>query len=450
MRWTIRAQLLVPLLALLGAMAGLGGWSAVTAAERTGRRQLAHHLRSLAHNLATANYPLRAHVLAQIKDLSGADLVVVGGEHPGATLPVGVRDWPPPLGPAEADQLEPGPALDVNGQSYFCNGVGLRPDGPNAGAVVYILYPEQRWLAERWAGLGPSLAWQAAGGLAAAAVVGLVTHRFARRLQAVQEQTGHIAAGDFRPLALTGLGDELDALAQSVNDMAAKLAQLQDAMARTERFRLLGQVSGGLAHQLRNGLTGARLALQVQAREQAGAANREGLDVALRQLTLMEKQVQRFLNLGKADAPRQVACSLRSLVNEAVELVQPRCRHALITLTWEPPAEPLDLAGDPDQLGHLLLNLLGNALDAAGPGGEVAVSAGRDKQRLWVAITDNGPGPPADVAGKLFEPFVTAKPEGIGLGLAVARQVAEAHGGEVNWHRRDGRTVFHVELGPKV
>ena len=143
---------------------------------------------------------------------------------------------------------------------------------------------------------------------------------------------------------------------------------------------------------------------------------------------------------------------MRALVGEAVALLQPQCRHAGIELRWQPPVEELTLSGNLGQLQQLFFNVLGNAVEAAGPGGWVQVECGlKDRAfAIVVEVTDSGPGPPAELAARLFEPFVTAKPEGVGLGLAVARQVAEGHGGGVSWSRKDGHTCFRIELAGRA
>jgi signal transduction histidine kinase len=248
-------------------------------------------------------------------------------------------------------------------------------------------------------------------------------------------------------MPLPARDDELRDLTRSVNEMAQQLAQFQKTVQSTERLRLLGQVSGGLAHQLRNGLTGARLAVQLHLRETAQHIDATALEVALRQLTLLETHVKRFLDLGRTGPTRWEPCSLTALVNESVDLLQPQCRHAGIALRWTPAAGPLMLMGDPGQLQQVLVNLLGNAIEAAGEGGSVEVRAGVGPvQTLFLEVLDTGPGPPEEVASRLFEPFVTSKPEGVGLGLAVARQVVEGHGGRISWLRREGRTCFRLEF----
>jgi signal transduction histidine kinase len=227
--------------------------------------------------------------------------------------------------------------------------------------------------------------------------------------------------------------------------MADRLARLQQAVQTTERLRLTGQLAGGLAHQLRNGVTGAKLALEVFLSEHEGH-DIEALAVTRRQLTLMEANLRRFIDLGRPGAGRREPVSLTALLTDVVEVHRPRCKHAGIELRWDPSTAETRVTGDAGQLGDLFANLIGNAVEAVAGGGEVAVSLQSLPDAVTVEVADTGPGPPTDVAARLFEPFVTGKPEGIGLGLAVARHAAEAHGGRITWRRAAGRTVFRVEL----
>jgi signal transduction histidine kinase len=224
-----------------------------------------------------------------------------------------------------------------------------------------------------------------------------------------------------------------------------QLRQSEAAVQKGERLRLLGQVSGGLAHQLRNGVAAAKLALQLHTRS-CSVEDDESLDTARRQLARVEADLARFLDLGRGDVPRR-PCSIVEIVEEAVSLLRPRCRHADVQLCWESPlAEPI-VHGDPGRLGHILVNLLANAVDAAGAGGSVEVTADATAtSRCVIEVWDDGPGPDAEVARRLFEPFATGKADGVGLGLFVARQAADAHGGRLDWRRECGRTCFRLEL----
>jgi signal transduction histidine kinase len=140
-------------------------------------------------------------------------------------------------------------------------------------------------------------------------------------------------------------------------------------------------------------------------------------------------------------------CSIGTLLGEVIELLRPQCRHGRIDLRWQRPETEAVVSGDAGQLTQLFLNVIGNAGEAAGPGGWVEVKmANGQGQIVTVEVRDSGAGPPPDVAARLFDPFVTSKPEGVGLGLAVARQVVEGHGGKIDWSREQGQTLFRIEL----
>jgi signal transduction histidine kinase len=458
MRWRLRSQLLVPLLVLLAGVAGITTWTAALSARRA-RQQIETRVRETAQYFIEENrsFRLTAYILQQVKRFSGADYVLVpaAGE-PLSTLGEGPLSLAGDLEVADDwHALRLGTPVRIGGRTYLCSGIRLR--APNECDILYILYPESLWRDALWGAVWPSLVLGGAVGLASVGLTVGLGQRLSRRIGELERRTRLIAAGDFSPMPLPGRDDELRDLARSVNEMAQRLAQFQKTAQQAERLRLLGQVSGGLAHQLRNGLAGARLAVQLYLRECPAGTDTAALEVALRQLTLQEAHLKRFLDLGRADPTRREACSLAALVSEAADLLRPQCRHAGIELRWSPPGTPDTVLGDAGQLGQLLLNVLGNAAEAAGPGGWVEVrmrnaECGMRKEeksaieKVVVEALDSGPGPAAEVAERLFEPFVTGKPEGVGLGLAVARQTAEAHGGRITWGREGGHTCFRIEL----
>ncbi len=451
MRWRIRTQLLLPVVLLL---AGVAGISLTTAVAATGqaRRQIESRLRSVARFLDEEDtFPLNEAVLRKLRPLSGAEYLLKMRSGDILTSLDSYRADTMPAGPVAEDwqSLHLGPPVVIHGQTYLCSGLRLHR-WLNRGDTLYILYPESLWRDARWEAIWPSLMLGVSLGAASLAIALSQAHRLGRRIQELDRQTRMIAAGDFSPMPLPSRDDEIRDLTQSVNEMADQLAEFQKKVQATERLRLLGQVSGGLAHQLRNGLTGARLAVQLYLREMNPTTDTSALQVALRQLTLLGTHVKRFLDLGRSESSRLEPCSLTAVVSEAVELLRSQCRHAGIELTWQPPDSPLTLLGDAGQLGQLVVNLLGNAIDAAGPGGSVEGRAGVEGRFLFLEVLDTGVGPPQEIAGRLFEPFVTSKPEGVGLGLAVARQIAEGHAGQISWLRCDGRTCFRVELPAAV
>lgn len=447
MRWSIRYQLLLPLVLLLLGVLGISTWTALASAGRA-RLLIEKQVRDVARTLNGATFPLTRNVLEQMKGLSGAEFVLRSPDgRRTATLDADDGNLPPAESLTDDWQtLQLGPPTRLGERGFLCSGIRLSSLRTDAGGVLYILYPESLWRDALWEAVRPSLIVGGFLGVASLVLAVGLGRRLTGRLQDLERRTRQIADGDFRPVPLAGPRDELRALGQSINEMAQRLTQMHETVQRTERLRLLGQVSGGLAHQLRNGVTGARLAVQLHAQDCKNGADPEALDVALRQLALVESNLKRFLDLGRLPETRREPLDLAGIVDRAVALYRPQSKHARVELRWQPPAAGMSIQGEEGQLQHILLNLIGNAVEAAGPGGSVTVTLTAGAARAVLEVCDTGPGPPADLAARLFEPFVTGKRDGVGLGLAVARQATEAHGGTITWRRESGQTIFRIEL----
>ena len=233
------------------------------------------------------------------------------------------------------DETTIGPVVRVNGEDYRCRRLLLRPPNPQAGGVVYIFYPDTLLEEAIADAQRPSILGLVFGLVAVIFTFG-IGQRLVGRIRELEKRTRQIAAGDFSPMPVPKADDELRDLTMSVNEMADRLDQLNQTVAKTERLRLTTQLASGLAHQLRNGVTGAKLAVQVYLAEHP-QEDSEALTVTLRQLALMEVNLRRFIDLGRPGKGSAKFAALNAILLNVVELHRPRCKHAGIELTFNVP-----------------------------------------------------------------------------------------------------------------
>ncbi len=404
----------------------------------------------MAHTLLEANFPLTDAVLQQTRGLSGAEFVLAdkGGHARATTLPMQDRFEFGSV-PLAAPRFELDDTVEIDQESYFHTAVNVRSQaGGDAPLVLHILYPHRLLQEARWRAAYPPLVVGSLFLGMAILLAGVLARRLSRPISQLREQLSRLVQGDFQPVPVPKRNDELRDLIESVNVLADQLDESRRAIERSERLALLGQLSGGLAHQLRNSVAGARLAVQLHQRR-CGAFDRDSLAVALRQLSLTESHLQRFLTVGQPSQPRWAPCNLRQLVDEVAELVAPMSRHRNVAIDIDPDRErPPLVSADADQLRELMLNLVLNAIEAAGTGGWVRVEFDHRAETTILRVLDSGPGPATELLDRLFEPFATSKPDGIGLGLTVARRIAEAHGGAIRY-LVEPATCFEVVLPNK-
>lgn len=438
MRLSLRYRLLIPPVLLLVGTVAATAWAAFHATTSV-ERQIAEKIRAVEQTVAgPPTFRLTDPILRQVRGLTGVELLVVS---PSAEPLATVRN----LHTLPESALQPDSVPHVAGEEYRVVKFSIPAPHPNEGATLYLFYPETQRRAAIREAVQPVLLLGAVGGLVSFVLAVLTARRLVARIRNVESRTRGIAGGNFDPIPLPAADDEVRDLVVSVNEMSRTLAEYQTALQHTERLRVLGQFSGGLAHQLRNAAAGARLAVQLFLND-APPGDLEPLRVALRQLARMETNLRQFLSLGRPDQHRAEKLNLIAVLDQAVESLMPQAAHTGTQLLWKnAPAEIL-LSGDDTPLSHLFTNLLSNALEAAGPGGVVEMRVENQPGQVTVTVADTGPGPPAEVAARLFEAFVTSKEQGVGLGLAVAKQAADSHGGRIIWRRHEGRTLFCVVL----
>ncbi|MBA4019917.1 MAG: hypothetical protein C0483_22350 [Pirellula sp.] len=443
MRRPLRNQILLPFAGLTAAailaVSAAGAWQAAATVDK----QIDARVRSAADVLLSADFPLTDAVLQQSHGLTGAEFLCVGAA--GDLRAASVADPKAFLIAARTSVAQASRhVVLVNDVEYLAWSVERPPHrSASEPLVLHMFYPQEQRRQLLNEAIWPPL-WIGVGALAAASVLSyVVAARIGKPIAAVRGHFSNLAAGNYSTLALPQRDDEVRDLVVAANALAKQLEERDLAVRRSARSTLLGQLSGGLCHHLRNASAGAKLAVQLH-RRRCAADDGESLAVALRQLDFAEQYVQRLLMLGKPQPLKMQPTDLREVVIDALSLVEPTFRHRGTALRSKLPAEGLATAlADREQLRQLLVNLLLNAVDAAGESGWAEVSLTVDDGNVRISISDGGAGPPAGVRERLFEPFVTGKPDGIGLGLAAAKHIAELHGGSI---RYDGGAVTQFDV----
>jgi signal transduction histidine kinase len=447
-RRPIRRQIFVPFAALLAcAVGGVALTASVAAARRSDAGRI-ERLQNVLATLGDASFPYSESVLQKMRGLSGAHFVAVAASGAPVTTMAGIDAGAlagvEPVDLGTLKRLSDFSTVRIGEQEFFAG--AIRTHSGTGPLVLYILSPVESWREARWSAAWPPLVIGAVTVVLTALLSGWLAHRIAGRMGRVRALFVDLAAGEHPHIDPQPPVDELHDLMLAANELSDRLAALQQDIRHTERARLLGQVAGGLAHHIRNTATGARLALQLHRRRCTATNGDESLDVAMRQLELTEQHLQGLLSLSPARRSGRPG-RLSSVMSDVSRILDPICRHSRVTLHGPDPLRESDCElDDADEMRAALLNLGWNAVEAAGVGGRVRIDVRTDVESVIIDVADSGPGPAPEVAPRMFEPFVSSKPEGVGLGLALVRRAAEAQGGDVYWRRDGEETVFSVRL----
>jgi signal transduction histidine kinase len=297
------------------------------------------------------------------------------------------------------------------------------------------------------------LAWGMAGigglGGVAGVVLGFAVARGVsqsiRRLQVqIRDAAGKLSPG-VPEIVLTGVGDfrglqeQIDQLTARIETVVQELQQREREVLRAEQLAAVGQLAAGVAHEIRNPLTSIKLLVQAgQEDGQAGGLSADDLAVIEHEVRRVERSLQTFLDFARPPKPNRRPAGLGPVLDAVFGLIRGRAAKQRVGLQLTGPADAITLTADTDQLQQVFVNLALNALDAMPAGGTLTFAVRKLPGKVEVEVADTGAGIPAELMPRLFEPFVSGKDTGLGLGLVISRRIVEDHDGTLTAANRPG------------
>jgi two-component system sensor histidine kinase FlrB len=230
--------------------------------------------------------------------------------------------------------------------------------------------------------------------------------------------------------------------------------RLQEMVARQQRLSAMGEMAASLAHQIRTPLASSLLYISNLGRPHLDGAGRIRFVERVRErLRHMERMVNDMLVFARGGSSEGGVVTVSSLVDDLLHTIEPQLadcggaiNHYIGGSDGSSNDSELQLVGNHEALLGALLNLATNSIQAGGDGVEIALEVRSVSGAIEILLSDNGPGVADDIADSIFDPFYTTRPDGTGLGLAVVRNVVEAHGGQISLLDRGEGASFRILL----
>jgi len=300
----------------------------------------------------------------------------------------------------------------------------------------------------------------AAGGLLAGWVIATSLRRSLLRTDEVLRDTAALldAAAQVPLVRLPGGEGRGDGTLQRITDAATavlrRLKQTERDALRAEQLAWVGQMAAGIAHEVRNPLTAIKLLVQAATdpRRSAGFRPRD-LQVLEGEILRLEQIISTFLDFARPPRPDKKPVAVAELLRECLAGVRARAELQDVDIHLDMASSIPPLDADSGQLRQVIYNLMFNALDVLPQGGTIRVLVEVETDRdhsapmVVIRIEDSGPGLAPGLLDRVFEPFVSTKDAGLGLGLSISRRIVETHGGSISAESAPGAgAVFTVRL----
>jgi signal transduction histidine kinase len=232
--------------------------------------------------------------------------------------------------------------------------------------------------------------------------------------------------------------EELDRAYAELKDRARILVETEEQLRLADRLSALGQLSAGLAHEIKTPLASIRGAAEILARTDDSAEREEFSSILEKEVDRLNQVVVRFLDFARPRGEGSAAADLAEAVDEVLRLVRLEGERRGVAFECGPFPKLPRVAIDPEQLRQVILNLVMNALQAMDSGGRLIVRARPEEDGVRLVVADTGPGIAPELRARIFEPFYTTRARGTGLGLSIVKKILMNHGATIDLSDREG------------
>jgi signal transduction histidine kinase len=236
--------------------------------------------------------------------------------------------------------------------------------------------------------------------------------------------------------------------AHALAEANARLQSSFEQLRRADRLAAMGELSAGLAHEIRNPLGALEGAMQIIQRPNVPEVTKtEFGEMAQRELDRLKRIVNQFLDFARPPDPRPLATDPNVLLESVAKLVAESAKMKGVQIRLAGAADMPEIMVDAEQIRQVVLNLVLNAIQAMPSGGEILLRAARDGDSVSLDVVDQGVGISQEDLERIFDPFFTTRQEGTGLGLSIAARIISQHGGQIEPRRNpDQGMTFSVIL----
>lgn len=263
-------------------------------------------------------------------------------------------------------------------------------------------------------------------------VVRPIARNISRPLEALTRYVQRFRQPGSTPPASSGPA-EVQSLHQAFTQMATDLVESEQQLTRAAKLAVVGEMAAAMSHEVRTPLGIMRSSADVLLREpQLSADGREVLGFIISETERLNKLVTALIDSARPRPPNKIPLDLQAHLQHVVAMLQKQAQTKRISLSLQA-AQSVMVAADQDQMTQVLLNLLMNAIQILPEGGQIALQLTADAQYAHISVADDGPGVPPAQQDHLFEAFFTQRAGGVGLGLAVVKQIIEAHDGTISY-----------------